>query len=65
MCSVATAFDVHTNLGLGLLKIILEEAHINIPKEVEVAAYCIFDGDKPANFRAEYIELSLEDPSTV
>ena len=65
MRSVATEFGVPTISSLRLLQIMVEEAHINMPKVREVAAYWIFDGDKPANFRLEYIDLFGEDPPVV
>lgn len=54
---MAEMYGVHVTSSLELMRLMLDENHIDMAKIELVVAQWEYDGDKPANFRAKYIEL--------
>lgn len=54
---MAEMYGVHVISSLELMRQMLDDGHINREKVEQVVAQWEYDGDKPANFRQNYIKL--------
>ncbi len=62
MICLATNFGINTNKTLYLMKLMVECAHIDMDKVRQIVAYWKYIGDKPADFRQEFITIFGEKP---
>lgn len=62
---MAEMYGVHVTNSLELMRLMLDEAHIDMDKVELVVAQWEYDGDKPANFRRSYIKIFGRDPPAV
>jgi hypothetical protein len=53
---LAEMYGVHVTSSLELMRLMLDEGHINMDKVEQVVAQWEYDEDKPANFRNSYIK---------
>lgn len=54
---MAEMYGVHVTNSLELMRLMLDEGHIDMDKVELVVAQWEYDGDKPADFRNRYIKL--------
>jgi predicted nuclease of predicted toxin-antitoxin system len=62
MLELANVFGIRTQKTLNLLKLMLDCEHVDSHKVKQIVAYWEYIGDKPANFRQDYISLFGEKP---
>ena len=62
LIALAKTYEVKTLTSLELMKLMLDEAHIDLAKVRQVVAQWAYDRDLPANFPTEYVRLFGENP---
>lgn len=62
MLALASVFEIRTYRVLDLLKLMLDCAHIDMPKVREIAGYLAYIHDKPREYGRDYKRLFGEDP---
>lgn len=65
MIELAEEYEVHQLTSLGLMQLMLEEAHIDLDKIKQIVAQWQYDNDTPyAKWKQEYRKLFKEAPPT-
>jgi hypothetical protein len=59
---MAKDYGVHADNSLELMRLMLDENHVDIAKVRQVASQWIYDRDTPANFASDYRRLFGEAP---
>lgn len=62
MLLTAEEFAIAKMKTLELMRIMLDCAHIDMAKVRQIAAFWAYEGDKPGDFREDYIRIFTEDP---
>ncbi len=62
MLALANDFETQALRVLDLLKLMLDQKHIEMPKVREIAAYLAYVKDKPRDYWRDYKRLFGEDP---
>ncbi|HPB80638.1 MAG TPA: hypothetical protein PK200_01240 [Spirochaetota bacterium] len=62
MIELGKLYDVKILKTLELLKLMLDEKHIDEEKLIEVTLYLIYMKDLPKNFKSDYRRIFSKDP---
>ena len=62
LLALAKDYGVHTETSLELMRLMLDEKHIDIEKARQVVSQWIYDRDTPAHFVTDYRRLFSESP---
>ena len=64
LLALGEMYGVHTLTSLELMKLMLDEKHIDLDKVRQVVAQWAYDEDEPVNFQSGYKALFGEEPPT-
>ena len=64
LLGMANDYGVHADTSLALMRLMMDEGHVDIDRVRLVVAQWTYDNDRPANFVADYRKLFGESPPT-